>query len=310
MEWLILILSVPVIVAPVVLLFGFAGCRQILDIEDPIVLPAPPGSPRVEIIGLNQIRLAWDYLIPPPEPVTFEVEINATNPSGQTIEEDITSTFFEHTGLQEDQTFLYRVRAVRTSDEQPSIWVPEPPLSATTLSFETILETTTNPPSPPAGVNQAGDCIVQRIPGAVITRGGTLVKITLVGLPNQNTQLSAVTISQALPTTAPQPWDSVDIPVAVTFGGTPINLQNGVPVVSDIVSYPVAQGQDLLIAFNVSPASQNVLRRAVTGAVAYTRNNTAEAATQLRSAGYGTNNDVVYCIERIEVAGFEPGPIS
>jgi hypothetical protein len=309
MEWLILILAVPVIVAPVVVLFGFAGCRQILDIEEPIVLPAPPGFPRVEIIGLNQIRLAWDYMIPPPAPVTFDVEINATDPPDQTIAQGITDSFFEHTGLQEDATFLYRVRAIRTSDQQHSIWVPEPPLSATTLSFETILETTTNPPSPPAGVNLAGGCIVQRIPGATITRGGTLVRITLVGLPNQTTQLSAVTISQTLPTSAPQPWDAADIPVAVTFGGTAVSLQNGVPVVSNIISYPVTQGQDLLIAFNVSPASQNVLRRGVTGAVGYTRNNTAEAATQDRSAGYGTNNDLMYCIERIEVAGVPPGPI-
>jgi hypothetical protein len=158
-------------------------------------------------------------------------------------------------------------------------------------------------------VNLAGGCIVQRIPGATITRGGTLVRITLVGLPNQTTQLSAVTISQTLPTSAPQPWDAADIPVAVTFGGTAVSLQNGVPVVSNIISYPVTQGQDLLIAFNVSPASQNVLRRGVTGAVGYTRNNTAEAATQDRSAGYGTNNDLMYCIERIEVAGVPPGPI-
>jgi hypothetical protein len=309
MEWLILLLLVPAIVAPVVLLFGFAGCRQILGFEDPILVVAEPRFPRVEFTGLNQIRFAWDYMTPPPEPVTFEVEINGTNPPGQTIESGITDRFFPHTGLQQGQTFLYRVRAVRTSDQQRSIWVPEPPLSATTLSFETILETTTNPPSPPAGVNLAGGTIVQRINGAAITRGGSLVRITLVGLPNQQTVLSAVTISQALPTTAPQPWDSADIPVAVTFGGTPVNLQNGVPVVSDIISYPVIQGQDLLIAFNVSPASQNVLRRAVTGPVAYTRNNTAEAATQDRSAGYTTNNNLVYCIERIEVAGVAPGPI-
>src|SRR5262245_132926 len=217
MEWLILLLLVPAIVVPVVVLFGFAGCRQILGIEDPILVVAEPRFPRVEFTGLNQIRLAWDYVIPPPEPVTFDVEINATDPSGQTIEEGITDTFFEHTNLQEGKTFLYRVRAVRTSDHAASNWVPEPPLSATTLSFETILETTTNPPSPPAGVNLAGGTIVQRIPGAIITRGGTLVRITLIGLPNQNTQLSAVTISQALPTSAPQPWDSADIPVAVTF---------------------------------------------------------------------------------------------
>src|SRR5262245_61815908 len=118
MEWLILLLLVPAIVAPVVLLFGFAGCRQILGFEDPILTVAEPRFPRVEFTGLDQIRIAWDYLTPPPEPVTFEVEINGTAPPGQTIESGITDRFFSHTGLQQGQTFLYRVRAVRTSDQQ------------------------------------------------------------------------------------------------------------------------------------------------------------------------------------------------
>jgi hypothetical protein len=310
MEWLLLFLIVPAVVIPVVLLFGFAGCRQILGFEDPVLLVAEPKFPRAESIGLNHIRVAWDYLIPPPEPVTFEVEINSTDPSGQTIETEITDLFFQHTGLQEGQTFLYRVRAVRSSDQRVSNWVPEPPLSATTLSFETVFETTTNPPSPAAGIAAAGNGVVQRINGAAITRGGTFVKLTLVGLPNQVTQLAAVTISHPVAAGATQPWDSVDPPVAVTFGGAAVSLQNGVPAVSDIISFPVTQGEDLLIAFDVSAASQNVLRRGVTGAQAHRRANTAEAATQDRSAGYGTENNLVYCIERIEVAGPDPGPIS
>jgi hypothetical protein len=312
MEWLLLFLIVPAVVIPVVLLFGFAGCRQILGFEDPVLVVADPQFPRIESIGLNHIRVAWDYLIPPPEPVTFELEINSTDPPGQAIESGITDLFLQHTGLQEGQTFFYRVRAIRGSDQLVSNWVPDPPLSATTLSFETVFETTTNPPNPVAGIAAAGNGIVQRIGGAAITRGGTFVKLTLVGLANQVTQLAAVTISHPVAAGAPQPWDSADPPLPVTFGGggAAVALQNGVPVVSDIITFPVTQGEDLLIAFDVSATSQNVLRRGVTGTQAYRRNNTAEAATQDRSAGYGTENNLAYCIERIEVAGPEPGPIS
>ena len=310
MEWLLLFLMVPAVVIPVVLLFGFAGCRQILGFEDPVLVVADPQFPRVESMGLNHIRVAWDYLIPPPEAVTFEVEINSFDPPGQTIESEIPDLFLQHTGLQEGQAFFYRVRAVRSNDQHASHWVPDPPLSATTLSFETVFETTTNPPNPVAGVVAAGNGVVQRINGAAITRGGTFVKVTLAGLPNQVTQLAAVTISHPVATNAPQPWDSADPPVALTFGGAAVTLQNGVPVVSDILSFPVKQGEDLLIAFDVSVASQNVLRRGVTGAQAYRRTNSAEAATQDRSAGYGTENNLVYCIERIEIAGPDPGPIS
>jgi hypothetical protein len=130
MDWVLLFLLVPAVVAPVVLLCGFAGCREILGIEDPVLIVADPGFPRVESIVLNDIRLAWDYLIPPPEPVTFEVEINGTDLPEQTFERDIADTFFSHTGPREGKTFFYRVRAVRTSDQQPSNCVPDPPLLA------------------------------------------------------------------------------------------------------------------------------------------------------------------------------------
>jgi len=310
MEWPVLLLMAPAVVIPVVLLFGFAGCRQILGLEDPVLVVADPKFPRVESIGLNHIRIAWDYLIPPPEPVTFEVEITSTNPPGVTIETGITDLFFQHTGLPEGETFVYKIRAVQVSDHRASDWVPDPPLVGTTLSFETVFETTTNPPSPAAGVAAAGRGIVQRINGAGIVRGGTFVRITLVGLQGQETRLSAVTISHPAPINAPQPWDSADPPAAVTFGGAAVSLPNGAAAVSDIISFPVVTGEDLLVAFDVSATSQNVLRRGVTGSQAYTKNNTAEAATQDRSAGYSTENNVVYCIERIEVAGPDPGPIS
>ncbi|MFO1092478.1 MAG: fibronectin type III domain-containing protein [Planctomycetaceae bacterium] len=312
MDWVFLGLLVPAVLVPIVLLCGFAGCRQILGLEDPILTVAPPTNLRADSIGLDGITLAWDYLDPPPEPVKFDVEINNTSPPLQSIVSDISGRSFTHSGLPPGTTFFYRVRAVRTSDHLASDWVPDPPLLVTTLIFETAFETTTNPANPAAGAAVAGACVVQRIPGSALSRGGSLVRITLTGLANQETRLDFVSISQSLPTTSPQPWDAADLPVPVPFGGVAmVSLQNGTSAVSDIVQYPVTQGQDLIIAFDVDPASQNVLRRTVVGAEAYLRNNTAQAAAQDRAPGYATINNVVYCIERIEVAGPEPpGPIT
>lgn len=312
MDWLLLLLAVPAVIVPVVLLCGFAGCATILGFEDPILSVADPENLRPESIGFDQITLAWAYLDPPPEPVTFEVKVFQANTSVTTIASGIVDRNFVHTGLQPGSTFLYQVRAVRTSDQRVSDWVPDPPLLVTTLEFQTAFDTTTNPNAPAGGVNAAGDCIVQRIPGTAILKGGSFVRITLASLSNLTTQLDAVTISQSLLTPTPEPWDSADPPVPVTFAGSvAVSLQNGATAVSDTIGYPVEVGRDLLIAFDFSAASQNILRRTVIGAQAYSRNNTAQATVQDRSAGYATINNLVHCIEKIEVAGAEPpGPIN
>lgn len=311
-DWLILLLIVPAVIAPVVLLFGFTGCAAILGFEEPILSVADPENLRAESIGFDQITLAWDYLDLPPEPVTFELKLIQPVTSVTTIAPGIVGRSFAHTTLQPGTTFLYQVRAVRTSDQFASDWTPDPPLLATTLEFQTAFDTTTNPNAPPGGVNAAGDCIVQRIPGTALLQGGSFVRITLVGLPNLTTQLDAVTISQPLRTPTPEPWDSADLPVPLTFAGsTVVSLQNGAAAVSDTIGYPVEAGRDLLIALDVNAASQNVLRRTVIGAQAYTRNKTAQATVQDRSAGFATINNVVHCIETIEIAGPDPpGPIT
>src|SRR5689334_6913030 len=128
MEWLVLFLAVPAVIVPVVLLFGFAGCRTLLGLEDPVLAVAPPENLRAESIGLDGFTLAWDYLDPPPAPVTFEVEINDTDPPAQTVASGIAGRTLTRTGLPQGAAFFFRVRAVRTSDHAVSIWVPDPPL--------------------------------------------------------------------------------------------------------------------------------------------------------------------------------------
>jgi hypothetical protein len=220
---------------------------------------------------------------------------------------------FDHQNVQTG-THTYRVIAVKddeayndsTSLKPQGGLLSDPsnehPVPAWTQIFPAP-GTTLPAANPASGVAAAGQCIVQRIPAP--TQGGNLVKITLSGIAGQATNLTAITISKAVPVDAPQAQNSADQPVEVKFGGASgANFSNGVPLTSDPLNYAVTVGQELHVAFNVSPGSQNIVRRNVNGRRAYTKTNAAanEAKLEVRPGTYNTNNNVLYCIEKIEVA--------
>jgi hypothetical protein len=141
---------------------------------------------------------------------------------------------------------------------------------------------------------------VQRING--VAHGGSFVRVTLRGIVTETTVLTRVTVSTAVPAGSPQPWDSANPPVAVTFGGAAaVNITAGGTAVSDKISFPVVPGQDVHIAFDVAAGSGRILRRSLPGAVAFVGGNRAEAALTDRTGGYNANNGDVYCIELVEV---------
>lgn len=296
MAWLILLLLIPLIVVPVVLLWGFAGCKFEPSAADPPQFAAPTNLQAVDIEA-DSITLSWSYVVPP-EPVTFEVRRDATS-----VAAGITQTTHPDPNLEPETAYHYQVRAVRDFDQLASEWVPpDPGLPVTTLPWVPIFDTANVPPNPQNGASQANDCIVQRING--VPRSGKFVRVTLRGIANSTSVLTAVTVSRAVPAGSPQEYNSADQPRVLTFNGAGgVTLQNGEVKTSDKVRYDVTQGQDLLVAFDVSPASGNILRRIVTGTLSFIGNNNAgEAALMNRSAGYNTQTDRVFCIERIEVA--------
>jgi hypothetical protein len=296
MEWALLLLLVPAVVAPVVLLFGFAGCNFERSLGEPA--PAAPTNLRVTATDLDSITLAWDYLAPPPEAVVFEILHDQTEPP---IATDLSGTSHTHPGLGEGTTHAYQVRAVRVSDQLKSDWVPEPPLVATTRKWDPIFSSAGIPPDPQNGVNNANDTLAQRI--NAVANGGIFVRVTIRGIVNETTSLTAVTVSRAVPAGAVQPWNSAEPPQAVTFGGGGVlNLPGGVAAVSDKISQAVVAGEDLLVALDVANGSGRILRRDVPGAVAFIGNNRAEAALMSRTAGYNTDNNRAYCVELVEVA--------
>jgi hypothetical protein len=318
MEWLILLSLVPAIVAPVVVLYGFAGCVY----TPPPPAPVPPADPtnvRVDSKDLDRITLKWDYLDAPPLPVTFEVEINDlnTDPPSQTFARDIPQTTreFPHTGLQAGKVFEYRVRAVQATDPRESNFVPNPPLRAATLSFQTAFGPITLANND--GGND-GSCTVQRIEPASLLLGGTLpvnnrVRITLRGPTAGGLTLDLVTISRAA-----VPGDDPNNPTPDLYDSGPDRTQlaaavvvptNGIHVVPP-VGYQLNKNVPLLIAFDINDtAGQGTLRFVgnVPAGVAtmYSLQNTDEAATNNRTAGYNTQSRI-HIVERIEVVAETP----
>ncbi len=318
MEWLILLLLVPAIVAPVVSLHGFAGCVYV----PPTPAPAPPADPtnvRVDSKDLDRITLKWDYLDSPPLPVTFEVEINDPNtvPPSQTFARDIPQATreFSHTGLQEGKVFEYRVRAVQASDPKESNFVPNPPLRAATLSFQTAF-------GPVALTNNDGGndgaCTVQRIEPASLLPIATVpsnskVRITLRGPTAGGLTLDLVTISRAAvpgddPNNPnPDPYDSgPDRTAVATAIVVPVNNS----VVLPPVGYQLNKTVPLLIAFDISNNAGQGTFRFVQSNVAtmYSNVNTTpihQAGTNNRDAGYDAQ-DRVHIIEKIDVAAETP----
>ncbi len=323
MEWFILLALVPAIVAPVVVLYGFAGCE--FKAQDGVLSPpADPTNVRVLSKDLDRITIAWDYLDSPPLPVTFEVEITDlnTDPPDQTSEPGIPQATpeFPHTGLQEGKVFEYRVRAVQEFETKESNWVPDPPLRAATLSFQLAFEE----PGLINGGNDGGNggaCTVQRIEAnpARLLRSGSLVRLTLRGPSTGGLTLDRITISRAaVPgddpnNPAPDPYDSG--PDRTDVAASAVVVPTNDSIVLPPVAYPLNKDVPLLIAFDISNAlGQGTFRFVgnVPGNVAtmYSNANTTpvhQAGTNNRDAGYNPLARV-HIVEKIEVAAETPLP--
>jgi len=304
-ELLVLIVLTPAIVVPVVLMFGFAGC----SFEGHgVAPPADPWNLRVTETAVDSISLAWDYLDPHPEAVTFAIVHDETEPPLAT---GLTSKAFTHAGLAAGTAHAYQVRAVPIPGVSPSHTVPVPPLVATTRKFETVFTAAQIAPNPQNGVNSQNDTLIMRI--SAVSKTGRFVRITLRGIAGQTTALSAITISRAVPATAVQPWDSQDKPLPVTFdgGNSAVSFTgDGVgtkqsDTISDMMTPRdlITQGEDLLVALDVAAGSERIVRReGVPGVEAYVGDGRAEAASMPRTAGYNTTIGRVFCIELIELA--------
>src|SRR3954453_5624699 len=220
MDWFLLLFLIPLIVVPVVLLCGFAGCAQLADLGGPSDPPAAPSNLVAKTAGASRISLSWKDNSG--GTVNFVVERTTIGPGGagslSQVGGEKTGIFFTDTGLAEGTTFLYQVKAVN-SDGQHSVGSN----FADAATFRT-----TQPPTwhtafqVPLTTNVGGwenTCMVQRIGAAQLDFGGTKVRITLRGSTERNFVIDKISISLAA--SIGQQWDSIEDPADVPATGPP-----------------------------------------------------------------------------------------
>ncbi|QIF04535.1 fibronectin type III domain-containing protein [Roseimicrobium sp. ORNL1] len=298
MEWTLLMLLAAVMVVPVVLLYGYAGCSFNPQSG---YFPGVPVDLTVTNVSSGSVSLSW-FQSDDAEGVTFEVE-RLRNGDTTPVILPTTGTTFTDTGLLPLTLYRYRVRAVfgaLTTDFTTQV-------EATTLALVPQVCFTSTLMTDQPGLE--GFCLVQRIEPTRLAAGGTQVFITVRGSTVGNLVIDRVFISQ--PAAAGNPYDSsTDLTLVATSVTVPANT----PVALPVVAYTLDRTRPLLVCFDISATGgqgnvrfQNPVPAAE--ATMFFRPATAEAsvADRLPSAAnpgatpYNTSNSI-YLIERIEVA--------
>jgi hypothetical protein len=136
MSPLLLLLLIPLILAPIVCLLGFAGCGATLYGSP---LPKVPEALRIVTAGPTTMTLGW--LDPNILENTYELErtrdgdstslrVLVTTPMSSPTTGELT---FLDTDLEPSTVYFYQIRAVRISDDSASA-LSEPAVSASTLA--------------------------------------------------------------------------------------------------------------------------------------------------------------------------------
>ena len=114
-EWLTLALLVPLVIVPIVLLFGFSGCDIVFNLH---VVALKPTITVAAATSVSEIHLEWTY--DRAGSVKFEVLRTKSNETTPTSFPDLTGNTFDDVGLEEATSYLYRVIATEDVEGPPS----------------------------------------------------------------------------------------------------------------------------------------------------------------------------------------------
>jgi hypothetical protein len=288
MNWFVLLL-IPVVVLPVVLLYGFSGCAS-FSADD----SAPPAPSNLEATGQEgKIHLTWQDN----SGGAANFWVGRLKPDG-TWQDDFkilqTETSWDDTGLAEGESHTYRIKAflnVLSSESNQE--------TASALAWKKAFDNAGQAAT--SDVSYKGDCLVQRIDKALLTAKGPKVRVTIRGGTNV-LLLDHVSISAAAPAGAGgNPWDSS--PPVVSLGGASAIPAN-TPHTFGPVDFVLDNAMDVIVAFDINGGNTGGTRKVFTAgpSTAYDRDATAEAMTAVRSStGYTAKPNAVYLVETIEV---------
>ena len=212
-ELLILLVLIPVIVVPVVLLAGFAGCDKVWGLIHVADQPSVPGIESADGISGSVITLTWKFedealgfvferlKVKDGTTTTFRVP---TSPGSLHIHDDDD----EGAGLEPETEYLYRVRAIGADGEFGEWSNDRPDVLGQTLGFELTFEWTSQERMALMDVPNWEDyCLVQRIEATRLSKGGRWIKLTLRGPAIGSASIDRIYVSQPDPG-GNDPYDS------------------------------------------------------------------------------------------------------
>lgn len=228
MEWFVLLVVVPLILVPVVLLWGFSGC----DFQEGVLPVDAPQNLRATGISTNEIVLTWDPTLVSYSSVTYEIQLA----NGEPLATQSGATYL-HGSLAEGTAYFYRVRAIREADGHPSPW-SEAEGRTRAVAFQKTLTT------PQSGFENM--CLVQRI--NKLQYPGTRLWITLRCPASGPLTLDRIFISRVADSPPGDPYDSA---VDLTQIASNVELVASQSVELPPVAYTIFPDRPILLAFDV-----------------------------------------------------------
>jgi hypothetical protein len=250
MEWLALLLLIPLIVIPLVVLFGFAGCSF-----EPGVAPNLPQAPvLVSAVPGDETSITLEWTNPEMAPVAFQIERTPpfAVPPAPITESPFPDRFvFTDRSLTAGTEYAYKVRARRTADNEASL--PSDTATARTWAEAFRVDLTATGQN----IDLSADTLVQRFEPGALGVGGNLIIISMQAAGNAPLVISKLTLSTADTSLNADPFDSAAQPVESEVAG-PFVLDPGTTF-STKTSFAVDPGKPLLVAFDVgAPGSTRI----------------------------------------------------
>jgi hypothetical protein len=288
--------SVAVIV-PLVLLAGYTGCHLVFGLQ----IPPAPTDLQATAVDIDRIDLTWEDN----SGGRFRVKrAESGNPLSKLEDVDAIPglQLYQDVGLPQGQAFDYRVFLILDGEESSGSNIA----SATTLMWKNAF---TQGPNALEGQPRGGladDTVVQRLSSGLLAFGGPKVRVTLRGSLTADLRLLAATIAPAA--SAGDLWDSEGPapPTPLLFQGQAgVLIPAGMAVPSDVTTFTLDNGRDLILAFDVGAPANGRVRTGLSGAQAFVSpaGLPPEAGVSDRSPGYANNleTSTVFFVEKIEV---------
>jgi hypothetical protein len=284
-EWVTLLLLIPVAIVPIVLLFGFSGCDLVFTLDE---VKQVPNIVTAEALDVSTIRLAWTF--DNVGPVEFEVRRTKEGETEKIPLPRTSATTIDDGGLDEGKNYTYEVVGFDDKGESPA----STPKSATTFgkAFDVVL----NGERP-----RDNRTIVQRIEPVRLFKGGNRILITIQRSTLGDLVINKLYVSKAADAAyAPASDLTAVIDTPMTIPADP----SGAPFALPPVAYAVDNAQALLLAVDTGTPGNMRERSPVpaTDATAFVSplGIGDEASKPSRSPGYIVETRI-YLVQRIDV---------